>query len=597
VIGAGGRAKGAGLGAAATSTLGSRLLLAAGLTSLTLGTGAALLWTSALLLSRAALRPSLAALSLAIVGVRFFGLARGLLRYAERLFSHDTTMRASARLRADLAARLVPLAPARLLLARGGDLMSRLVADVESLENAGLRGFVPLLGGLVLATGVLIALPSPSLALGAALGLATAGIAAPLLGAWLGARPSRLLVEARGALQARLVDGLRGLAELSVLGGVPSHLRAVEAEARSLARAQRGAVRAGATGSALAALATDLTALAALVLAAGLVAQGILAGERLAGVVLLTLAAFEATQGLPAAFSALGAARSAHRRVAEIFEATPAVAEPVNPKPTGAGLRLEVRDLSFTYPGADRPTLHGLSLVVEPGRVVALVGASGSGKSTLARLLGRFWDVPPGSLFLDGTDVRDLATGDVRARVAVLGQPFHVFGGSLGENLLLARPDASEDDLREAARFAGLDGLLARLPEGFKTWVGEHGTQLSGGERQRITLARAWLSRARLLVLDEPTTHLDTVSEGQALDRIAGLGRTRGVLLVTHRFAGLKAADEILVLDQGRVRERGPFLDLARAGGLFARGLRAERSAEGSGFDSSGRRIGPCERS
>ena len=553
--------------------LHGRNVVAAALTALTLGTGAALLWTSALLLSKAALRPSLAALSLAIVGVRFFGVARGLLRYAERVYSHDTTLRESARLRADFAARLVPLAPARLLLARGGDLLSRLVGDVEALENAGLRAFVPMLGAVLLAAGVLIALPALSLAGVAAVGLVTAGLIAPLLGGWMGARPSRHLTEARGALQARIVDGLRGLAELTVLGAVPSHQRSVEAEARSLARSQDGVARAAAAGSAIGALAADFTALAALVLGASLVLQGSLAGERLTGVVLLTLAAFEATVGLPAAFAALGSARSAERRIVEVLEARPAVAEPTSPKPAGPGLRLEVRDLRFTYPGVVRPTLDGVSLELAPGRVVALVGASGSGKSTLARLLARFWEVPPGSVFLDGMDVRDLAPNDVRARVAVLGQPFHVFGGSLRENLCLARPEASADDLKEAAAFAGLDELLARLPDGFDAWVGEHGTRLSGGERQRIGLARAWLSRARLLVLDEPTTHLDAASERRALEGIASLGRDRGVLLVTHRFAGLVVADEILVLDRGEVRERGRFKDLVSARGLFARGL------------------------
>ncbi|HEY6547584.1 MAG TPA: thiol reductant ABC exporter subunit CydC [Vicinamibacteria bacterium] len=566
--------------AGGAGSLGARLVLAAALQALTLGTGAALLWTSALLLSRAALHPGLAALSLAIVGVRFFGLARGVLRYVERLFSHDTALRASARLRAEFTARLVPLAPARLALARGGDLTSRLVADVEALENAGLRAFVPLLGALMLATGVLVALPSPSLAGAAALGLAVAGLAAPLLGAWRGARPSQILVEARGALQARIVDGLRGLAELTILGALPSFQGAVELEAQALSRAQDRAARAGAAGSALAALATDFAALAALLLGAGLAAQGALAGERLAGVVLLTLGAFEATLGLPSAFAALGAARTAERRLAEVTLATPAVGEPAHPRPAGRGLHLEARDLSFTYPEAVGPTLRGISLVVEPGRVVAVVGASGSGKSTLVRLLARFWDVPGSSLYLDGTDVRHLATEDVRARVAVLGQPFHVLGGSLGENLRLARPDATEDDLREAARFAGLDALLTRLPEGASTWVGEHGTRLSGGERQRIALAQAWLSRARLLVLDEPTTHLDAASEREALDGIVGLGRDRGVLLVTHRFAGLRGADEILVLDRGEVRERGRFDALAGAGGLFARGLRTERRAD-----------------
>ena len=270
------------------------------------------------------------------------------------------------------------------------------------------------------------------------MGFAFAGLAAPFLGKRWGSHASGRLLEARGSFQALLVDGLHGVAELLVLGAMPSHLHAVEVEARGLARSQNRAARAGAAGSALAALATDFTAVAA-------------------------LAAFEGTQGLPAAFAALGAARSAERRLAEVLEARPAVEEPPSPRPLGPGLRLETRDLSFAYPGQDRPTLQGVSLVLEPGRVVALVGASGSGKSTLARLLARFWEVPSGSVFLDGVDVRELPTDGVRARVAVLGQPFHVFGTSLRENLRLARPDATDEDLQEAARFAGLDDLVARL--------------------------------------------------------------------------------------------------------------------------------------
>jgi ATP-binding cassette, subfamily C, bacterial CydCD len=554
-----------------------RLVVAGALTALTLGTGAALLWTSALLLSRAALRPSLAALSLAIVGVRFFGLARGLLRYAERLFSHDDALRESARLRAEFADRLVPLAPAGLREARGGDLSSRLVSDVEALENAGLRAVVPLLGATMLAAGVLIVLPFPSVAAATALGLAIAGLAAPFAGAWLGSRTSRQGVLARGALQARVVDVLRGLAELTVLGALPAQLRAVNAEARDLERLEKRRAWAGAVGTGLAALATDLTVLAAFSLGAVLVGEGALLGERLAGVVLLALGAFEGTVGLPAAFSALGAARAARQRLSEVIEAPPAVEEPASPRPAGPGLRLEVRDLRFTYPGASRPTLEGVSFVVEPGRLVGIVGASGAGKSTLVRVLARFWDVPPDTVFLDGADVRTLAADEMRARVTTLAQPFHVFGASLGDNLRLARPEAAEEDLLEAARFAGLDPLLARLPEGLSTWVSEQGATLSGGERQRIALARAFLSGARLLVLDEPTTHLDPDSEREIVDRLASLRRARGVLLVTHRYRSLAVADEIVVLDRGRVCERGGFDALAAARGPFARGLRAER--------------------
>jgi ATP-binding cassette subfamily C protein CydCD len=337
--------------------------------------------------------------------------------------------------------------------------------------------------------------------------------------------------------------------------------------------------RAGALGGTVAALVADLTALAAVGLAVPLLATGDLPGERLAGVVLLALGVFEAVAPLPAAFAAQGEARAAASRLAEITDAAPAVAEPACPATPGPGLRLEARGLSFAYPGAARPALLDVSFVLEPGRLVAVVGPSGAGKSTLGRLAARFYDVPPASLFLDGRDVRDLASDAVRARLAVCAQPFHVFGTSLRENLLLARPQAKPLDLEAAIEWAGLGPLVARLPRGVAAPVGEQAARLSGGERQRVALARAHLSEARLLVLDEPTTHLDAASEAEVLLKVSELARERGVLLVTHRFGGLAAADEILVLEGGLLRERGRFEALARAGGLFERGLRAEEDA------------------
>jgi ATP-binding cassette subfamily C protein CydCD len=567
---------------------GWRLVLASLLQALTLGTGLGLLWTSALLLSRAALRPQLGALALLILGVRVFGLARGFVRYGERLSSHDAALRGSAALRARFGRGLVPLSPAGLQGGRSGDLLSRLMADVETLENAGLRAEVPLLSTLFVLP-VVVLLPRPGVAALVFLGL-LGSVLVPLVGGFIAARGASGLVAARGRLEARLADGIRALAELTALGALPTHLRRVEDEGREVARLEEGVARIGAAGAGLSSLVTDLTTLGSLVVGAVLVLGGAVPGERIAGVLLVSLGIFESTLGLPAAFSALGSARAARRRVSDVIGAEPPVPTPELPDTPGPGETLEVRTLRFAYPGETREALSGVSLALAPGRLVAVVGPSGSGKSTLAKLLARFWDVAPGSIFLDGRDVRTLDPDAVRARVAVFAQPVHLLAGSLAHNLLLARPGAGPDELLEACRFAGLSPLLHRLPEGLQTFVGEHGAHLSGGERRRVALAQAWLSPARLLVLDEPTTHLDPASEEEALQGIAGLARERGVLLVTHRVSALRGVDEILVLEGGRVQERGGFDALARGGGIFARGLEAEGIGLRLGLDPGAER-------
>jgi len=543
----------------------------------TLASGAALLVTSALLLSKAALRPGLAALQLGIVGVRFFGLARPLLRYLERLASHDATLRLSARLRAAFVRTLVPLAPARLVTQRGGDLLSRLLSDVEALENAGVRAVLPLASALVFALLLAAATPGPGPTLALLLGLLTAGLLAPALSARLARRPSRRLIEGRGRLEARLVDGVRGLADLVAFGRAEAHAKVVEEESAALAAAQVGVARASGVGTGVATLAADWTVVATVLLAVPLVAGERIRGEHLAGLALLALVAFEAVVVLPTAFASLGAARAGAERVTEILDLPPAVEDPDTPAPVGSGMRLEARGLCFRYPGEPRPVLEDVSFVLELGRLLAVVGATGSGKSSLAHLLVRFWEAPPGTLLLDGMDVRSLRAADVRSRVGLLSQRFHVFGASLLENLVLARPGATSRETEEAARFAGLDAVAAELGQGWETFVGEQGARLSGGQRQRLALAQAYLLEAPILIFDEPTAHLDRAAERDILARIFDLAHARGVLLITHRLAALEGAAEILVLERGRVRERGRFADLARGDGFFARALRTER--------------------
>jgi thiol reductant ABC exporter CydC subunit len=557
-----------------------RLALALLLQAATLACGMLLMATSAWLVASAALHPGIAALQLAIVGVRFFGIARGVLRYLERLVSHEATLRVLARLRNHVYARLLPLAPARLLAHRSGDLLARLVSDVETLENAFLRLAGPALAALATA-GLLAALllqRGAALAAAALAAFAWAGLAAPALSHRLARGPGARLVTLRGELQARLVDGLQGVAELLAFGRGDAHVAEVRRLAAAADAEQARLARAGGLGSGLTALGADLGALAVLALAVHALRGGELAGVQLAVVVLLTLAAFEAVAPLAPAFQAVGATREAARRVFGLLDARPEVEDLARPRPVGPAERLELRDLHFAYPDGT-VALAGVELVLTRGRLVAVVGASGSGKSTLAALLLRFWEPPPGSILLDGVDVRGLRADDVRTRIAYMAQRTQLFTGTLRENLRLARPDADQAWLVTALQRAGLGSFLAALPEGLGTWLGEQGLRLSAGERQRLALARCFLRDAPLLLLDEPTAHLDALTERDVMDAVLAERHARATLLLTHRLAGLEAADEILVLDRGRVVERGPWSSLVAAGGAFAQ-MRAAQRAE-----------------
>ena len=564
------------------------------LQGLTIASGVGLMGTSAWLLSKAALHPSIAALQVAIVGVRAFGVSRATFRYLERLVSHDVTLRLLARLRTALFRALAPLAPARLLAHRGGDLLGRAVDDVGTLEGLYARVLGPSLAAVAIAALVAFLLWtwSGGLAVAAVVGLAAGGVLAPRLSSRLAEEPGRRLVGLRGELSARLVDGVRGSADLLAFGRESDYVSALARLGREAAGDESRLAHASALGSSLSVLAADLTAVTVLALAVPGVVSGRVDGVQLATVVLLTLASFEAVAPLPLAWHGLGAMREASRRLFELVDAPPAVAEASRPGPApipGAPL-VEVRDLRFTYPGESRPALDGVSLRLEPGRRIAVVGPSGSGKSTLAHLLLRFFEAPRGAILLQGRDIGEWPSDDARARVAFAAQRAHVFTGSLRENLLLARPGAGDDELLAALRAVRLDALVERVPGGLDSWVGQEGQRLSGGERQRLALARALLRPAPLLVLDEPTAHLDALTEHDVLAEIVRAGEGRATLLVTHRLVSLDAFDEVLVLDGGRVAERGRATDLLAGGGVLARLLAVQRSVDALGDGAFGRR-------
>ncbi|WP_441251070.1 thiol reductant ABC exporter subunit CydD [Kitasatospora sp. McL0602] len=548
-----------------------RLALPVLLGSLALGCAVALMATSGWLISYASEMPPVLYLMMAVTSVRAFGIGRSVFRYAERLVSHDTVLRALGGVRTAVHRRLEQLAPAALPVFRRGDLLSRLVADVDSVQDHHLRWRLPAAVALVvsLASAAALAAFLPLAGALLALGLLLAGAAVPALAVRISGRAERRQAPARGELAVSVVDTLTGTAELAVAGALPARLAAARhADGRLTALAARSAATAGLSAG-LVALVTGLTVTGTAWAGVRGVGAGTLPGVCLALVVLLPLAAFEAVAGMPTAVQYRERSRAARARLAEVLEAEPPVAEPTDPVALPvAALPVTVRGLTARWPGRAADALHGVDLDLTPGRRVAVVGPSGSGKTTLAHVLLRFLEQRAGSVTFGSpqpVDSRSVPSDEVRQVIGLCAQDAHVFDSSLRENLRLARPGADDPALRAALGRARLLDWADTLPEGLDTMVGEHGARLSGGQRQRLALARALLADFPVLVLDEPAEHLDLpTADALTADLLAATtGRT--TLLITHRLAGLddSTVDEVLVLDGGRVVERGRWSELA----------------------------------
>jgi thiol reductant ABC exporter CydC subunit len=547
--------------------------LAALLGFATIGSSIGLMATSAYIIAKAALHPSIAELQVAIVGVRFFGVARGVFRYLERLVSHNTTFRLLTRLRVWFYQALEPLAPARLMMYRSGDLLSRVVADIETLEHFFVRVIAPPVVAVLVAVLVWLFLGSFDQRLAAMplIFLALAGIALPLLTYGLGRRLGRQIVTVRSKLNVALVDGVQGVAELLAFGQEQQYRERVQVLSRNLALLQGRMARIGGLHGALIGVLVNLATLAVLVIAIPLVREARLEGVYLGVLVLAVIASFEAVMPLPQAFQYLENNLEAARRLFEIVDAQPAVVDPPSPSPSPSDGSLSVRGLSFRYEPDEPPALEDVSFGLAAGGSLAIVGPSGAGKSTLINLLLRFWDYREGQIIVGGHELRSYQQNDLRRLVSVVSQQTHLFNATVRENLLIARPDAGQADMVQAAQQAQIHEFIQTLPQGYDTWIGEQGLRLSGGQRRRLAIARALLKDAPILILDEATADLDPQTERHLIRALQGLMPSKTVLIITHRLVGLEVVDEILVLQTGRIVERGRHRELLQMGGLYRR--------------------------
>ncbi|WP_127572861.1 thiol reductant ABC exporter subunit CydC [Georgenia faecalis] len=554
-----------------------------------LGSAVALAAVSAWLIARASQMPPAMQLSIAAVAVRTFGISRGLLRYLERLASHDVALRGMTNLRTEIYRRLAEGRTEAVVGVRRGDLLARVGADVDDVGDAVVRGLLPAAVAVVVGLGSVGLLAAFLPAAGAWLGLClvVAGVLAPWLATRAAARLEREQARARGEVAALTLTLLDGAGELAVSGRTASVHAALAGAEADLARAADRAARPTALAIAAGPLSTGLAVLGALVLGIPATTAGALAPVELAVVVLTPLAVFEAVTLLPAAGVQLLRSRQAAARILELLdaarpgagpggapgEAAPRVAArraraqaapapaltstgPVTPATT-PGPVLEARGLACGWPGG--PTLlTGLDLRLEPGRSAVLVGPSGTGKTTLLLTLAGLLPPHGGEVLLDGRPLADVAPDARAAAVVMTGEDAHLFDTTVLENLRVARGDVDEAAARDALGQVGLGPWLDRLPTGLDTVLGADGAQVSGGERRRLLVARALLARAPLLLLDEPTEHLDAQGGALMHDLLAGdlpLARDRGILAVTHRFEGIEAADDVIVLaPDGTVR-------------------------------------------
>ena len=542
------------------------MALAALIGAATVLSGIGLAATSAYLISEAALHPSVAALSIAIVGVRFFGIARGAFRYLERLVSHRAAFGLLADMRVWFYKALVPLVPARLMTLnngtqqglRSGDVLRRAVSDIDMLQNFYIRVLAP----PVIAALVAILLWVFLGAFGAIFGLVFLGFfllsstIVPALTYLVSRKLGQHMVVMRAELQSQLVDSVQGIADLVAFGQEQRQAASIQALTKKINRMQMSMAFIGGTQNALTSFFMNATAWVMLFIAIPLVHSGQLNGLFLALLILSALASFEIVLPLPATFQQLGSNLKAASRLFEVVDAQPAVKDIQHPAPLPQDTTLTVEHLNFRYAPDEPYVLQDINLTLRPDECVLLVGPSGSGKSTLLHLLLRYFEYQEGRITLGGRDLHDYKQDDLYKLISVVEQDTHLFNTSIRANLMIARPEASEEEMIEAARKAQLHEFVQTLPHGYDTEVGEQGLRLSGGERQRVAIARAFLKDTPIVMLDEPTVNLDAITEQQVLHAIQSLRQGRTTLMVTHHLVAQDIANKILVFHDGRIQEK-----------------------------------------
>ncbi len=549
------------------------MAVAACLSFFTVASNIGLLAVSAHLIASAALHPPLAALAVSITGVRFFGISRAVCRYGERYVSHKATFQILYALRVWFYSRLETLPLYDLVRYRSGDLLGRIVSDVETLQYFYLRVLAPPAVALAILIGMWFFLGGYSIALAILLtfSFVLCGLLVPYLIRLWSLSNSEELLDVRGAYKANLVDTIHGMAELSASGQEREQIMHLSALSDQMRHKQKKAAKMAAIAESINNLILSGTVWGTLVIAIPLAAAGEINPIYLAVLTLAVQASFEAVHPLPLAAYILEESLAAARRLFTVTDRPPSVEETGTAGLVPMNYNVIFEQAVFTYGPQELPVLQDITFAVPEGRRVAIVGASGAGKTTLLAMLLRFGICQKGSVTFGGHELAAYQPEELRRYLAVVTQHTHVFNTTIGDNIRIGRPEASDEEVATAARHAALDEFVASLPFGYDTPAGLNGQALSGGQRQRIAIARALLKNAPVLILDEPTANLDPVTEQEIMASIREVTAGRTTILITHRLTDLEEMDEILVLHNGRIAEKGSAEELLRKEGLFYR--------------------------
>ncbi|MEL4014278.1 heme ABC transporter ATP-binding protein/permease CydC [Dryocola clanedunensis] len=502
-------------------------------------------------------------------GVRGAAITRTAGRYFERLVSHDATFRVLQHLRVTTFSKLLPLSPAGLARFRQGELLNRLVADVDTLDHLYLRVISPLVGAFVVILVVTFGLSFIDITLALTLGailLATLIILPPLF-YYAGKSAGEALTVQRGQYRQQLTSWLQGHAELTIFGAANRYREQLDSTEIHWQEAQRRQSELSALSQAVMLLIGGLAVVVMLWMAAHDVGGNTTPGALIALFVFCALAAFEALAPVTGAFQHLGQVIASALRVTQITSQQPEVTFKSGPQEALAQVSLAMDKASFTYPGQQQPALKEITLTIPAGQHIAILGRTGCGKSTLLQLLTRAWDPQQGVISVNGKPLGELSEETLRAATSVVPQRVHLFSATLRDNLLLAAPQATDEQLIAILERVGLEKLLPEA--GLNSWLGEGGRQLSGGELRRLAIARALLHDAPLMLLDEPTEGLDAETERQILDLLAEVTAGKTVLMVTHRLRGLARFGSIIVMDNGQIIEQGNHAELMATGGRY----------------------------
>lgn len=546
----------------------------------TIASSIGLLGTSAYLLSRAAQQPSIAALQVSIVGVRFFGISRGVFRYLERLASHSVNFHLLKELRVWFYQMIEPRVPAIFATHPSGDLLARSTADIDTLENFYHRVISPPLVAFLITAGGAVLMGSFSFVLGVvlAIGMALTGLIIPLIVHFVNRRSGEEFLKARAALHVALIENLQGMADLLVFGYQKKTLEDTERLINQAGVVQSRMNAGIALARSLNVWLPGLTLLVILFQAIDLIGQDRLDAVYLAVLAMITLTSFEAITPMGEAAASFDLCKSAYERLFSLKNiAIPVKATRTGLKPENASLVVE--NLRFRYGTDLDELLRGISFDMPAGKKIGLVGPNGAGKTTLLHLLLRFLEYESGSIRIGNCELREIDVLELRKRMTILSQSTYLFSGTLRENLLLGQPGASDKTLLAAIEQVELGSWFNGLPDGLDAWIGEHGVKLSGGERRRLVMARSLLRDTEIYLLDEPGLYLDPLTALKINELLRKITAGRSVIWVSHCLGDLEPMDEILVLNQGRIIERGSYAALIHQNGLFAQMERAQKSS------------------